>query len=184
MSTILVSVITSSVVALGIEWLAKPRLEARKEKILERYRALVQVGRLLASIMTMASKLSNSSFPSGLNELSRRALREEYERTNENIVSAIRSLEEATLAVALFMNGRIHAVLISYVGYSLGVALSDATWMDKGTKLVECTYPLLNVLGHPNQGWLYKLRLFHRGNALREAEAQFLREDEGTQERS
>jgi hypothetical protein len=34
---LLAAALVSATVALGVEWLAKPRLEARKERILRRY---------------------------------------------------------------------------------------------------------------------------------------------------
>ncbi|MEV6515032.1 hypothetical protein AB0M37_04500 [Micromonospora chalcea] len=43
----LVSALTSAVVTLGVEWLAKPTLEARKERILAKHRARASVKRCL-----------------------------------------------------------------------------------------------------------------------------------------
>jgi hypothetical protein len=179
MSPVLVSALTSAVVALGVEWLAKPQLEARKERILARYRAMAEVKRLLASIMLDASTLSSARMPSGLNEERRRAWRDEYQRISERVVTMTRSLEEALLLVAPFTRDRIRTVLGHYVGYARGIALSDRTWGDKGEILVECTGPLLDVFGTPSQGWLYKARLLHRAHQLQLAEAKILPQDSG-----
>ncbi len=54
--TVAISALVSGVVALGIEWAAKPRLDARKEYILERYRVQRELEGNLLTIMMITSK--------------------------------------------------------------------------------------------------------------------------------
>ena len=59
LSGLLAAALVSALVALGVEWLAKPRLEARKEMILGRYRAKADVWRALDRIL-LAGKVMQS----------------------------------------------------------------------------------------------------------------------------
>ncbi len=56
--TVLISAITSAGVALSIEWAAKPRLEARKERILEVAKAKRDIKQNLSIIVIIGSSLS------------------------------------------------------------------------------------------------------------------------------
>lgn len=52
--------LVSAVVALGVEWVAKPGLEARKERILRRYQARDEVWRVLNSILYAAATMKSA----------------------------------------------------------------------------------------------------------------------------
>jgi hypothetical protein len=54
--TVAVSGLVSGVVALGIEWAAKPRLEARKERLLEVYRTRRELKGNLLRVMMITGK--------------------------------------------------------------------------------------------------------------------------------
>jgi hypothetical protein len=55
--TVLISALTSAGVALAIEWAAKPRLEARKERILEQAKTKRIIERDLNTIASLATSL-------------------------------------------------------------------------------------------------------------------------------
>jgi len=55
LGSLLAAALVSAAVALSVEWFAKPRLEARKERILGRYRARDNVWRALNSILLAAA---------------------------------------------------------------------------------------------------------------------------------
>ena len=55
LSSLLAAALVSALVTLGVEWLAKPRLEMRKERILRRWRAKDEVWRTLDRILYFAA---------------------------------------------------------------------------------------------------------------------------------
>jgi hypothetical protein len=64
--TVLVSVLVSALVALGIEYAAKPRIEARKELLLEGYRRRRELLGHLDTISMIAG--SWSELPAGVRD--------------------------------------------------------------------------------------------------------------------
>ncbi len=75
LGSLLAAAIVSAAVALGVEWLAKPRLEARKERILGRYRARDEVWRALDSILLAAATMKSAQTRRG-----RRAMEQLHHR--------------------------------------------------------------------------------------------------------
>lgn len=163
---VLVAALVSAVVALGVEWAAKPRLEARKERLLTIQRARWQVWRYLHQILAHGYALTTPP-ASGPDEDTRAA--------HEAVVPATRELEAAFSEVVTF-GGRdrleMVGVLASYVGAVRGVMASDRTWHDKGKLLHTWTPAVMDVLGGPGQGPLYWLRRRYRGRRLRELQQE------------
>jgi hypothetical protein len=81
---LLAAALVSATVALGVEWLAKPRLEARKERILRHYQARDDVWRALDDILFAAACMKSIQ-----------ARSHDVQAAAERIVPAARSLEEA-----------------------------------------------------------------------------------------
>jgi hypothetical protein len=170
LSNVLVSALTSGFVALGVEWLAKPRLEARKERILRRHRAVGEIQRCLSSILVSAAKLQGSRMPKDLRGENRAAWLKEFREAEELVQASAKNLEDSLLDAALTLPSRIVRVLSVYRGFVTGVAISDKTMEEKGRLLNEHTAPILDALGGPSQTALYKVRVIHRGRRLRDAE--------------
>jgi hypothetical protein len=159
---VLTAALVSAVVALGVEWLAKPRLEARKERILRRYRARDEVRRLLYDILFNATKLKSRPPATSAND-------GEAWQAADAIVPAARSLEDAfRMEVMPFTRDEIAAALAGYVGFVRGVMESDRTGRDKGEQIAAQTSVIIDVLGGPGQGPLYWARRRYRARRLRE----------------
>ena len=95
--TVLISAITSAGVALSIEWAAKPRLEARKERILEQAKAKRDIEQNLSIIIIIGSSLSGDF--SSLDAAERRIALSILEERRADVVSASKAIE-SSLAVA------------------------------------------------------------------------------------
>ncbi len=63
---VFVSALTSAVVVLGIEWLANPSLDARKERILAARRERCRFGDRLQQILVTAAVWKDTGMPAGL----------------------------------------------------------------------------------------------------------------------
>ena len=159
LGSLFVAAIVSAAVALGVEWLAKPRLEARKERILRRYQARDDVCHALYDILFDAGYMKSAQ-----------ARAEETEAAAERIVLAAQALEEAFRAVMPFTTvGRID-LMASYAGMVRGTMMSDLPWHQKGELLSNCTPMIMDVLGGPGQGRLYWARRRHRAQRALEAQ--------------
>ncbi len=160
LGSLLAAALVSAAVALSVEWFAKPRLEARKERILGRYRARDNVWRALNSILLAAAMMKSA-----------RTQMDDIQAAGAGVVPATRALEEAFREVMPFTGGRIIDLMASYVGTVRGVMESDRTWREKGELLAACTPLIMDVLGGPGQGPLYWARWRYRELRAREAEA-------------
>ncbi len=65
LSGLLAAAMVSAAVTFGVEWLAKPRLEARKERILRRCRAKDEVWRTLDRILYWAAVMKTPQSRTG-----------------------------------------------------------------------------------------------------------------------
>jgi hypothetical protein len=158
LGSLLAAALVSAAVALGVEWLAKPRLEARKERILRRYQARDDVWRALDDILFAAAYMKNIQ-----------ARPDDVQAAAERIVPAVRSLEEAFREVMPFTAAGHIALLASYVGMVRATMMSDRTSHEKGRLLFDCTPMIMDVLGGPGQGRLYWARRRYRVRRAGEA---------------
>ena len=159
---LLAAAVVSAAVALGVEWLAKPRLEVRKERILRRWHAKDEVWRTLDRILFAAAIMKNT-----------RAQPEDVQAADAEILPAMADLEETFREVMLFTSGSNIDLVSSLVGMIRGVWQSDRTCRQKGELLFACIPVVMDVLGGPAQKPLYWLRWRHRARRTREARAFF-----------
>jgi hypothetical protein len=150
----------SATVALGVEWLAKPRLEARKERILRRYRAREDVWRALDSILFAAATMKNTG-----------SQQDQIQAAVAGIAPAMLALEEAFREVMPFTRMRDVGLMASYVGMVRGTMQSDRSEPQKGALLFGYTPMIMDVLGGPGQGPLYWARRRYRARRAQEAQA-------------
>ena len=78
---VLISALTAAVVALGIELIAKPRMDARKERILEDHRSRLRFEARLLRITVMSATWEQFEMPPGASDETRRKLEDEQART-------------------------------------------------------------------------------------------------------
>jgi hypothetical protein len=158
-STVLVSALTSGVVALGIEWLAKPRLEARKERLLQVHRARqtfqANVVRLLADSVRVSTAAA-LPLPRDLKAEVRRAARGEVSRAAQRIDDATKEMADKLEDYALsYGTARARDLVVGYVAVARGVQLSDRTQVEKAEILREISAPLNTLLFG---GWRFRSR--------------------------
>lgn len=157
---LLAAAVVSATVALGVEWLAKPRLEVRKERLLRQWRAKDEVWRTLDRILMAAAIMKNT-----------RSQPEDVEAADAGVLRATVGLEEAVREVMPFTSARNIGLIASFVGMIRGVWKSDRTCRQKGELLFTCTPMVMDVLGGPAQKPLYWTRWRYRKRRAEQAEA-------------
>ena len=160
LGSLLAAAVVSAAVALGVEWLAKPRLEMRKERIFRRWRARDDVWRTLHRILLAAAIMKNTQ-----------SQPEDVQAADAGIIPATQELEEAFREVMLFTSGRDIDLIASYVGMVRGAMKSDRTCGQKGELLFACTPMIMDVLGGPAQKPLYWAWWRYRARRVKAAQA-------------
>jgi hypothetical protein len=152
LSYILVSALTSAVVALGIEWLAKPRLEARKERLLSARRARFTFESRLLRIEVIAAMWKDLP-PNPAPRASpgeRERLRAELSRGMAEVDGITRELVDEVGSYALTYVGwnvpggvgPVPTLITRYVTLARGLVISDRTSNEKLRLLHDMTEPL------------------------------------------
>jgi hypothetical protein len=149
---LLLAALTSAVVALGIEWIAKPRLEARKERILSATRARATFDSRLLQIEVICAMWKDlPPIPAPRASLGeRQRLQGELERAIALIDAATRDMLDEIGSFALTYVGLrlpggfgpIPNLIVRYVTLARGLAISDRTNNEKFRLLYEMTSPL------------------------------------------
>jgi hypothetical protein len=128
----LVSAGTSGVVALGVEWLAKPRLEARKDRILARQRAEFEISRQMLRIRESSIRLSDYPSLKGMSSDQQVWVRKTYEEFVERIRHAIAILDEAMTDIAPELPSGLYSLFTAYVAFVIATLESNETYKRKG----------------------------------------------------
>ena len=160
--TVLIAALTSGVVALGIEWLFKPRLEARKERLLELHRKRRTFATQMITIMTTIAKWSAvEPRPGGMSDAFADRLardRETAEQQLENITKAMN--DEIFDVAAAYATQRIRNLVIRYIFMVRLVLLSDRSQVEQ--------WSILQSLTQPAYTWLFRRswRFISRSKAM------------------
>ena len=160
LSGLLAAALVSALVAFGVEWLAKPRLEVRKERILRRWRATDEVWRTLDRILWAAAVMKNPDPQPG-----------DVQAAAAGVLPAAAGLEETFREVMVFTSGRNIGLVSSFVGMIRGAWMSDRTYRQKGELLFACIPVVMDVLGGPAQEPLYWARWRYRRRRAEQADA-------------
>jgi hypothetical protein len=160
LASLLAAAVVSALVAVGVEWLAKPRLEARKEMILGRYRTRAEVWRALHRILFAATVMKSP-----------RSQPQDAETAGTEVIPALEALDGAFREVMAFTRERDRDLMASYVGMVRGTMESARSRREQGELLATYTPMVMDVLGGPGQGPLYWVRWRYRGRRAREAQA-------------
>lgn len=160
-NTVLISALTSSLVALGIEWFAKPRLEARKERLLRLHHARQTFEANVLTVLANSAKVSAAAgqrLPyDPKKEGTRRAFREEIARAVQQIDHATIEMSDNLAAYGLnYPTARIQNLIVRYVATARGTQLSSRTQVEKAEALTEITAPLHTWLF--TRWWRFKSR--------------------------
>ena len=165
MASLLDAALVSAAVALGVEWLAKPRLEARKERILRQYHARDEVRRALHDILYSAAKLKHQT-PATCSSS------DQGQQAADAITSATQSLDDVfRTEVMPFAGEQTSDLVAGYIGFVHGVMASTCPEQDRGEQIMTGTAVLIDVLGGPFQGPLYPVRWRYRARRAAELKA-------------
>ncbi|MFI6269321.1 hypothetical protein [Micromonospora zamorensis] len=133
------------IVTLGIEYAAKPRLEARKERILAAHRSRRELSAALTAIGLSATYLA-IDVPKDADQHVRETLRVERQRQYER-------MREHAQAMADNMDrhaGTFHSIpmkiVMSYIGTVQGIMLSARTRHDKAQQILDLTGQMALIL--------------------------------------
>jgi hypothetical protein len=163
---VLISALTSALVALGIELVAKPRMEARKERILGDHRSRLRFDQRLTQIIVMSATWEQFVIPPGTREDFRDRLESEQAR-------ALRELDEITQVLidelgsyaGTYVSWNLpvlgttgQAPIARYAFIARGISLSDRPAIEKLRSLKEISLVMQEAL-------------FSRWHAVRRARA-------------
>lgn len=161
LSTIVVAALTSGTVTLGIEWVFKPRLEARKERLLEHHRKRRTFASQMHTIMVNIAKWSSLDLPSERPDTVTMLLTQDREAAERRIDAAITAMnDDAFDIVTPYATQRIRDLVLRYIFNTRMIQLSDRTRADKWT--------LLQILTQDTHTWLFggTWRFWSRGKAM------------------
>jgi hypothetical protein len=135
----LVSAGTSGFVALGVEWLAKPALEARKDRILARRQAESEIRRQLLRIRESGIRLSDYPSLKGASKDQQAWVRNTYSEFIDRIRPAITTLDGAMTDIAPQLPREMYSLLTAYMAFVIVTLESDDTYRRKGWVLAVAT---------------------------------------------
>lgn len=150
----LISALISAVVALGIELVAKPRLEARKERILADHRSRLTFDARLTKIITMAATWAQFEEPTRGSDEFRDRLENERSRALQELDGITQELMDDLGSYAgtyVAWNPRVlgasaPALVAKYVFIVRGISLSDRSAADKFRELRDVSLAMQQAL--------------------------------------
>jgi hypothetical protein len=157
MTDLWTSASVAAVVTLMIEYSAKPRLEARKDRILERERSKRKAAQLLLEVTQIAGQLSYREEIARDAEV-RRRLAEHTTQLRQRLVQISDELVSLTPAFALELPGPVNRSLGLAMGNIKGAAVSSKLNAEVADELTEVAAPVADYLA--------AYRLISKGLAL------------------
>jgi hypothetical protein len=142
------SAATAIIVTLAIEYFAKPRLEARKERILE----LLRARRELLSVITklsLSAKMYGEDLPATAPQDLRRAWRDERDRHYQALQQQSRQLMDDVARYAHAYPRQLDDVLIGYATTVHGIMLSMRPRRRKAAHIADLGTPVATALEVP-----------------------------------
>ena len=135
----------SGLVTLVADLFARPGLEARKERILERFRAKREFRGLLGRIVVSAQMVMGTP-PNSMTPDHREIFFAEVRTQREFIVTASRELQDRSVDFLPQESPRIRRVAGVVVGRIRGVGLSDKPNVQAGVEIAVAAGPLMDLL--------------------------------------
>lgn len=162
--TALIAAITSAVVALAIEWAAKPRLEARKDRILEYAKARREI-LLQLSLITMSAASLNADI-SELDSAERRKLLSVLDEQRASVVAASGTIQQALAVVGFKTRPQIREVIARTIGLTRGIAISEKLREQAAAELMAVSSLALDLYHAPRWRFLYRRKLLARARQV------------------
>jgi len=152
--TILTSALVSGAVALGIEWVVKPRLESRKERIIGYWRKRHTFDSYLLKMLVISGRWSEFKEQTEVPDDFRRKLSGEMDRDFGQIDDMTRELFDDIGSYALtyvgvklpYINRSIPDMIADYIYIVRGIVISDRAQRAKAQMIRELTEPAFNFL--------------------------------------
>lgn len=141
----LISVGVSVLVTLAADLFARPRLEARKEDILERHRARRQFRGLVRRVTVSASALAQP-VPTGLDTRQREVFVNELQLQRGLVVQASREMQDRMADFALYERRWLRRPLALMTGEVRGIAIADHSDQVAGGRIFSVVSPVLDYL--------------------------------------
>ncbi|WP_327591387.1 hypothetical protein OHA25_60670 (plasmid) [Nonomuraea sp. NBC_00507] len=147
-STVATSALTALIVTLGVEYLAKPRLEARKERILDALRARRELLTSL-TVMAVAADAVRTKIPHGIDATVRERLVVERTRQYDRLRDEAQRLGDTLPRYVSVFVGPVRTLLVSYASTTWGLLLSAQAQYQQAETIYEMTQQLATVLDGP-----------------------------------
>jgi hypothetical protein len=145
----------SALVTLVADYFARPGLEARKERILERHRARREFARSARQILVLASALSTDP-PPDFDHAQEALYALEMTRLREEIGQAAVASQLALTSFSLDLPTRVRGPVARFAGQARGISTSDKDDQQAGRELVVIASPLVDYFD--SRGWRRLLR--------------------------
>jgi hypothetical protein len=162
-SAVSVSLVTSTLVTLLIEYIAKPSLEARKERILESRRARRKLVGLLADILIVAGGLSADA-ASGMTPEQRRIFEGRLREAKPRIVECGKEVTQVLVTIGAELSKDERRAVSLFSGYVRGVGLSEQLRTEISHDLLLATSPMMDYFAARRLGRICRRR--HLRHAL------------------
>ncbi len=149
--TVATAAVTAVVVTLLVEYAAKPRLEARKERIVAAVRTRRELVELLVSIGVTAQHLGHE-LPAGREPEVVSIVRKQRARNYEQMETAIMRVFDDIGRYAAVYPARLQEVLSAYLGCVVGVVISRRS-QHAQARIVADFAPLITTAMQPPRLW-------------------------------
>lgn len=146
-NVVLNAAITALVVTLAVEYLAKPRLEARKERILAALRARHELLAGMANLY-MSAEFVSIEVPAGPDRQSRETLAAERQRHYGRIQELSQHLADNAGEYARTYIAPVRALVFDYIFLVRGVVLSGSTRRRKAEIIKKLSTPTGMIISH------------------------------------
>ena len=170
---VLISAGTSIVVTLMIEFLAKPYAEARKDRILEKYRALRTVRISCGRIMSLASALATDM--STLSPEHWKLISAEHTKMRDEIATEARGIQLVVFSYGDEMPSYVPNDLGSYAGYVIGAAVVDGPREVAAANIIVASQPFVDY---------FKAKRLRRLGRRRRLKSQLKQRERGNAEQA
>ncbi|MEV7227288.1 hypothetical protein AB0M79_09735 [Polymorphospora sp. NPDC051019] len=160
-TTVITAATTAGLVTIAVEYAAKPRLEARKDRILETLRNRRElVATALSAALTTEFLLHD--LPADADRELRDTFRAERKRHYERVQQQVQTLYDSIGKYGTLYRNPVRDLVIQYIMQMYGVILSRRTQRRKAEIIKGLTAPMIVLLDGP------KHKLVARAVALKE----------------
>jgi hypothetical protein len=154
-STIGLTVLTALFATMAVEWLAKPRLEARKERVLGHPRKRDELAPAVLKL-GFAAQFLTVDMPTDLPTRARENLLAERRRTYARMQSITAELADGLVSYADLYFGPLIDLVPLYITHVQGVIMSARIQVKQARMLSELTMPTYLILRPPRMWMVWR----------------------------